>query len=418
MIEKEEALKQAWQDYFIEKKPTTSPVVREVIRQSWKRTLEYGVDVRARKDDPILEKNQQEAIYNKSGFIDLARPFIIELFQIIKQTGFMITLIDQDGYILDTHITSNIPETPNYQTVNLSEEHIGTNAMGTSLKIDKPIETWGYENGYRWFHEFTTSAAPIHDADERIIGSVGITGNRQTYSTHTLGMVVAVAYAIERELRLMELRKQRNKTSGRTFEKRTNKDLFDFTDIIGHSPQLSEAKKQGIIAAKNHSNVLLLGESGTGKELFAQAIHKNSARKNRPFVAVNCGALPLSLAESELFGYVSGAFTGAKKEGQKGKFELADGGTLFLDEIGELPLPVQVSLLRVIQEQQVVRIGAHQAKSVDVRVIAATNRDLFEEVEKGGFRTDLFYRINVFTITISPLKKKEGRHCPVNGTLY
>jgi transcriptional regulator of acetoin/glycerol metabolism len=181
---------------------------------------------------------------------------------------------------------------------------------------------------------------------------------------------------------------------------------FTFEDILGVSPRIHEAKKQAILAAAGVSNVLLLGETGTGKELFAQAIHNQSDRRNHPFVALNCGAIPRELLESELFGYIEGAFTGAKRGGRPGKLELASGGTVFLDEIGDMPLDMQVKLLRVLQTGEVFRIGQHKPITVDLRIIAATHFDLKQEVEKGNFREDLFYRLNVLPISISPLRHR------------
>ena len=160
-------------------------------------------------------------------------------------------------------------------------------------------------------------------------------------------------------------------------------------------------------AASSSSNILILGESGTGKELVAQAIHSASKYSTGPFVAINCGALPKGLVESELFGYERGAFTGTNKDGHPGKFELADGGTLFLDEIGEMPLDVQVTLLRVLETREVVRIGGKYPKPIDVRIIAATNRDLREAVKDKTFRDDLYYRLNVLSIRIPPLRNGE-----------
>ncbi|HEX3010827.1 MAG TPA: sigma-54-dependent Fis family transcriptional regulator [Syntrophomonadaceae bacterium] len=183
---------------------------------------------------------------------------------------------------------------------------------------------------------------------------------------------------------------------------------YCMSDIIGNSPQISEAKRLSNIAARKSSTVLLQGESGTGKELFAQAIHNASSRASGPFIAINCGAIPANLLESELFGYEEGAFTGSKKGGQAGKFELARGGTVFLDEIGEMPLNSQVSLLRILQEKQVVRIGGTTPVPLDVRIIAATNKDLEAEVKQGNFRLDLYYRLNVLTIDIPPLRDRKG----------
>lgn len=181
---------------------------------------------------------------------------------------------------------------------------------------------------------------------------------------------------------------------------------FQFRDIIGKSKELARAVNIASLAAASESNVMLEGESGTGKEVFAQAIHNASSRRNSPFLAVNCGAIPRELLGSELFGYAEGAFTGAKKGGRPGKFELASGGTIFLDEIGEMPLGKQVSLLRVLQERTVTRIGGEKLIDVDVRVICASNRNLQEEVRKGNFRRDLYYRLNVIAVTLPPLRER------------
>ncbi|NLV20606.1 MAG: sigma-54-dependent Fis family transcriptional regulator [Syntrophomonadaceae bacterium] len=181
---------------------------------------------------------------------------------------------------------------------------------------------------------------------------------------------------------------------------------FTFQDIIGQNPKLLEAVQTSRLAADKRSNILLQGESGTGKELFAQAIHNASSRRHGPFVALNCGAIPRELLGSELFGYVDGAFTGARKGGRTGKFELASGGTLFLDEIGEMPLGKQVSLLRAVQEKEITRIGDDKVIPVDVRIICATNKDLRAEVEKGNFRQDLYYRLNVIRIKLPALRER------------
>jgi transcriptional regulator with PAS, ATPase and Fis domain len=152
--------------------------------------------------------------------------------------------------------------------------------------------------------------------------------------------------------------------------------------------------------------ILLNGESGTGKERFARAIHQSSPRRKKPFIAINCGAIPKELLASELFGYEEGTFTGAIRGGRKGKFEQADGGTLFLDEIGEMPLGAQVHLLRVLQEQEVLRLGGSRPHKINVRVIAATNRDLTCMIGSGQFRPDLYYRLNVVAMTIPPLRER------------
>ena len=183
---------------------------------------------------------------------------------------------------------------------------------------------------------------------------------------------------------------------------------YNFDDILGTSPQITEAKRISREIASVDATVLITGESGTGKELFAQSIHNLSQRGNGPFVAVNCAALPPSLLESELFGYVEGAFTGATKKGKQGLFEMAHRGTIFLDEISEMDKYGQSRLLRVLQEKQVMRLGDDKYIPVDVRIIAATNKKLRQLVEEGKFRQDLFYRLKVLTINLPTLRERSG----------
>ncbi len=176
-------------------------------------------------------------------------------------------------------------------------------------------------------------------------------------------------------------------------------------DIIGESPPIQEVKDKSLLAAKTASNILITGESGTGKEVIAYFIHQASPRASGPFIKVNCAAIPPDLFESELFGYESGAFTGARTEGKPGKFEMAHGGTILLDEIGELPLSMQAKLLRVLQERTVDRLGGTKTIPVDFRLIAATNRDLSELIKEDKFRIDLYFRINVFNILAPSLRQ-------------
>ncbi len=181
---------------------------------------------------------------------------------------------------------------------------------------------------------------------------------------------------------------------------------YSFEDIIGDSCAIAEAREWAKLAAQSASTVLLSGESGTGKELFAQAIHNASGRRGGPFVAVNCAAIPDALNESELFGYEEGAFTGAKKGGNPGKFECADRGTLFLDEVGDMPLNAQAKVLRVIQEKKVCRVGSTEERSIDIRIVASTHKNLRDEVLKGNFREDLFHRLNVLVIRLPALRDR------------
>jgi transcriptional regulator with PAS, ATPase and Fis domain len=183
---------------------------------------------------------------------------------------------------------------------------------------------------------------------------------------------------------------------------------WEFSDLIGQSTEFLSIKSIAEYVSHSTSTLLITGESGTGKELFAQAIHNASIRKSGPFIRINCAALPDTLLESELFGYEEGSFTGARKGGKQGKFELARGGTIFLDEIGDMPLAMQTKMLTVLQERTVERIGGTAPIAVNARVIAATNRNLEELVAKQAFRQDLYYRLNVVRLSIPPLRKRQG----------
>lgn len=210
-------------------------------------------------------------------------------------------------------------------------------------------------------------------------------------------LLLAVRRAMERQSLLEEVRNLRSALDLR----------YGFEHIIGHSRSLLTVLEKAARVAQHDSTVLLQGETGTGKELLARAIHSNSRRLSQPFVTINCGAIPRDLIEAELFGFSRGSFTGAVAA-KPGKIELADGGTLFLDEIGELPLDAQVKLLRLLQQGEIERIGAASPRVIDVRIVAATHRDLAAMVEDGAFREDLFYRLNVVPLELPPLRERKG----------
>jgi len=217
--------------------------------------------------------------------------------------------------------------------------------------------------------------------------------------TYTRTMFVDITERV-----LMEREKARLEAQN-TYLQEEIRSEHNFTEIVGNSAELREVLRQVEQVAPTDSTVLILGETGTGKELIARAIHDRSPRKNRPLVKVNCGAISAGLVESELFGHVKGAFTGALAP-REGRFKLADGGTIFLDEVGELPMETQVKLLRVLQEQEFEPLGSSRTIKVDVRVVAATNRDLSEAVREGKFRADLFYRLNVVPLRVPALKER------------
>ncbi|MET3317682.1 UNVERIFIED_ORG: transcriptional regulator of acetoin/glycerol metabolism [Peribacillus simplex] len=197
-------------------------------------------------------------------------------------------------------------------------------------------------------------------------------------------------------------------TQNRLFPTSSPSKLFNFKGEIGISEAFQNTLHKVKLVAPTEANVYISGETGVGKELVALSIHENSPRKKGPFITINCGAIPKDLMESELFGYVEGAFTGAKRQGHKGKFEQANGGTIFLDEIGEIPHAMQVALLRVLQEKKIVPIGGTKSISLDIRIITATHRNLAELVNEGSFRQDLYYRLNVYPVSVPPLRERKG----------
>jgi len=495
----------------------------EIITMAHARSIKYGLD----KDKPYLEKiikgkEFKKLIAENKDLIEISKPFIKVLYNLLKGSGFSFCLTDKNGIILtyigDEEIIKNQVKIRMIEGTDMSEEGAGANGMGTSLYEDCSLQISGEEHFLKLFHAWTCSAAIIHDENGNILGCLNLVGNRESVHPHTLGVVVAAVESIEDQIkiknandklietcqcmdtilnsvslgiysvntdgiiqsfnkeacRILNIKEeeliQKNVESilpnwveifeklklGKSYEDKElvinnekivrgrfdvsanaikiNKEVigmvvvfkeiqnvfnlvnkysgqravYTFDDIIGESRQIKEVIKYAKKISSSPSTILIEGESGTGKELHAQSIHNYSNRKNNSFVAVNCGAIPKSLIESELFGYEEGAFTGAKKGRHAGKFELANRGTLFLDEIGEMPLDMQVKLLRVLQEGYVTRLGGEKIIPVDVRIIAATNKNLKEEVRKGNFREDLYYRLSVNPITLPPLREREG----------
>ena len=515
-----EKIRETW-DKLIANEKHDSSYIRPEIYESWLRSRSFGVNPHISKTKILSKKQLDERISTNSSLIEIVRPYMENLFSIVKGSGFYLTLCDKDGYILDILGDEDIIEKGKQTSLlvvgaNRSEKFAGTNAIGTSLAIGRAIQIWGDEHYINVHKKYCCSAAPIVDAFENTIGCLNITGFFEQSHAHTFGMLVSAVDGINKEIKIrnayaeievvsaqrnsiieslssglillnnqkhivqinrialsmlklsyddtvgknlsdvlelpyddisalfakkidhketeirMKVGKQsqlylsisvdfvsdeHGKQSGTvlTFNetKKINKLVnrisgfqasYTFENILGESPAILQTLKEAQKVARVDSNVLILGESGTGKELFAQSIHNASAYSNGPFVAINCGALPKSLIESELFGYEKGSFTGANIEGKPGKFELADGGTIFLDEIGDMPLETQATLLRVLETKEIMRIGGKNTKPVNVRIIAATNKNLLEEVKNKQFREDLFYRLNVFTIKVPELR--------------
>lgn len=256
-------------------------------------------------------------------------------------------------------------------------------------------------------NELATMGFPIFNAEKAIgvIGIMAFTDEQQqkiiNLSSKLLNFLKHMSSLLQNKLQLMESN-QKLQLQVQEALVAVNK-KFTFRNILTQDADFLEILNKAKHISSSFSTVIIRGESGTGKELLARAIHSESQRRTKPFIAVNCASIPENLLESELFGYEEGAFTGAKKEGKAGKFELASGGTIFLDEIGDMPLSLQPKLLRVLQERNVDRVGGKKSIPIDVRIIAATNKNLEEMVDRGEFRGDLYYRLNVIPLFIPPL---------------
>ncbi len=298
--------------------------------------------------------------------------------------------------------------------------HVGEGIIGRVVESGKPIVVPKASQEPLFLNrtgvlktsreELTFICVPV-SVDQQTIGAMGIVlpyrpdrdYDQATKFFSIVGSMVAQAVKVNQ---LIEAEKRRLMDENLAL-RRELRERYDFSNIVGTSRPMQEVYAQVAQVARTNTTVLIRGESGTGKELIARAIHYNSLRADQPFIKVSCAALPESLIEAELFGYEKGAFTGAYAR-KKGRFELADRGTLFLDEVGDLPPSVQVKLLRVLQEREFERLGGTETIKVDVRLIAATNRDLEQAMREGTFREDLYYRLNVFTIFLPPLRERKS----------
>lgn len=505
-----------WED-FVRTGRADASVVPKFILDSWNRCLEAELQFSGGRCPDILSSRELEK--RKNLLVEAADPVMETLYQCVRGTDFVVVLIDADGYILKSigdlkalRRAENLSFGPGS---NWSEMSVGTNAIGTSLALGRPIKVTGPEHYNDGHHSWMCAASVIRDPNGKVIGCLDLSGPRSNEKFNSLGIVSASIRNIEERLRMEQahyslLRANRfmnnaintvsegvisvtsegmingvnraaarllgmvpsdmvgrdagsvlnlniNKAQIDNFSAPGGKNLkistrsgnvhcrasvkpfrndekgeegaivtlsspgrakeskprfegfkarYSFTDIIGKSEAIQEAVNRAVLAARSPSTVLVLGESGTGKEVFAQAVHNAGERRDAPFVSINCGAISRELVQSELFGYSDGAFTGARKGGRLGKLEIADGGTLFLDEIAEMPLEMQVNLLKVIEDKAILPVGGDKVVPADVRIIAATNKSLYHEVRNGNFREDLYYRLNVVSLEIPPLRER------------
>lgn len=508
----EHAIAAGW-ERFIRNEPLSEISIRRVVLESWRRCRSDGVDPARSSAPAVADSIQIEQLRDHHRHLyDAALPVLGMLREVLRESGTVIMLTDPAGTILDICGDSQTQHVA--ELVNLApggcwhEELIGTNAIGTAIAALEPVQIYGSEHYCIEVKRWTCAAVPILDPFSRaLLGVVNVSGIKETFHGHSLGLVLAAAKQIESVLvhRNLELRGRLLEQSMDVFA-RFGRDciiLFDhrghllksngrmqcaqgvrrailavevgdqvdafnltlpaeerslrfpawlrrewvhtvgssgeelgtaviipmahpappaprnpvtipaqvtgsdpFGNIIGSSEAIFAAKAKARRLAPLDLPVMLLGETGVGKELFASAIHKAGARPDAPFIAVNCGAFTREFLASELFGYVEGAYTGARRGGLAGKFELANGGTLFLDEIGEMPTDMQPHLLRVLQDGIVVRLGDTRERVVSVRIIAATNRDLHCDVLAGRFRTDLYHRLCVTSLRLPALRER------------
>ena len=403
----------AW-DRAIARGDAAGAAIRSAVSQSWQRCLAAKLDPGLPRAPLILDEDGLFARRERPWF-KLAESALAPHIDAVADCGHVLTLFDADGCMLSSagapgtlELLRAIQFMPG---ASWGENVAGTNGPGTALTLRRPIHVVGAEHFCEAWHPWHCAAVPLFDPETgTLLGALDISGDQRTAHPYALALATALARTVEQAL-LLHAHERAQRASdppppARRSQPPSPSTRYGLDDLLGRDPQLEEARRLARIASQNRLPVLLLGESGVGKEVVAQAIHAASARAARPFVGVNCGAIPAELVESELFGYVPGAFSGAQRHGAKGKFEAADGGTLFLDEICDLPLIAQAALLRALQERQVTPLGAHQPRAVDVRVIAATHRDPRAELAAGRFRSDLFYRLNVLGIALPPLRAR------------
>ncbi|GAA0177791.1 sigma 54-interacting transcriptional regulator [Clostridium sediminicola] len=347
---------------------------------------------------PVINNNKVTGVYaiffDKTKYDNMAEKIEREKIY-IEVLNAMMNAVNEWFVVVDAKARITMMSKAYKEFLNVSEvegKHVAEVIENT--KMHKVLETGEVEVGE--IHrvkgnKMVSMRIPIKKNGE-IVGAVGKVMFKDISNFHILSKKLA---NLEREIEFYK--------NQLVNERRAE---YSVDDIKGSSMKLERVKNMVSKVAKTNSNILIFGESGTGKELFAHSIHNASIRASGPFIKVNCAAIPAQLLESELFGYEEGAFTGAKKGGKKGKFELANKGTILLDEIGDMPMEMQVKLLRVIQEKEIERVGGNTPKNIDVRIVSSTNKNLEESIQLGEFREDLYYRLNVMNITIPPLRER------------
>lgn len=504
-------LKMNWESYLLNN--VLSEDTRPFVKNAWDRCIKMKIDYNDGYGRIISDSELKKLLEINDNLISIAKPIMENIYETINKTSFSIILTDREGILI--HIIENDNIISKHNNLNFiigtrwDEKNVGSNAIGTALALNEPVQMVGAEHYCISHHLWTCSASPIHDSMGNIIGCLNISGSVEDQHIHTFGIVTASANIIKKQLDLIKSYKLMNtvfnsilnglividrnynithinekmkcifRIKGEEYKAINILEVFaginieekvfiqkksirisdhtltygnlkieglinispfnlnnkvngavilvkeahqvrrvvshiagysaryTFEDIITKDEKMKELIDFSKKISQTECTVLIQGESGTGKELFAHSIHSYSRRKKKPFIAINCAALPKELVESELFGYEKGAFTGASTVGKPGKFELANGGTIMLDEIGEMPIEVQSKLLRVLDNHKICRIGSNHERDLNVRIIAATNRNLRDEIKMNSFREDLYFRLNVINITLIPLRERK-----------
>ena len=434
------------------------------IKASWHRSHDFGVS-QERLQAIVGSLDQLQNSDENRRLQKYASSYLRSLYHSVNDASFLICLVDSDGWVLDLFGDSQIRRMVEPMLfvpgANWAEQVMGCSGIGMSLATTRPTQVVASEHYLRICRGLSCAAAPIVDSQDRLLGAINITTAARDYHPFMLGTVVAAAGAIRADLqkpamwagadlfsvsgterhthtgsspsqlyvanssqrvllrgsgqhesaplyeRLSQVPQQPHEQPLLKKPKAAHQQPFSatyqFSDIVGESDTIQEVIARAKRIAATEDNVLVVGKSGCGKELFVHAIHNSSSRAHHNFVALGAATIPRALTASELFGYVGGAFSGARRGGACGKIEMANGGTFFLDEVGDLPMGQQTALLRVLEERQITRIGAKHARPVDIRVIATTRDNLVLKAQQGKFRDDLLYRLSSLVLRIPPL---------------